>query len=229
MFSKNFRLKIKKKEAFMKKLSFTLFSAIVLVAISTPVSAEVDHWATLEECKAATTAPYYYPTILYDQKIDVKKEFAQGRTTPLCIEMDLPDRLGGKGWVRVGDDREIFYDKKTGEPLRLEKCNNHIYEIVALPAQKGEKGDKGDVVYTPMPMLWASPPPPVDDRWFCARHPVVCTVGGILIGGAIIYVATHRHHNGGGSTPPGGNTGGGTPGGTTGDGTPGGPSGPNSF
>lgn len=205
----------------MKKLSFTLFSAIVLVAISTPVSAEVDHWATLEECKAATTAPYYYPTILHDQKIDVKKEFAQGRTTPLCIEMDLPDRLGGKGWVRVGDDREIFYDRKTGEPLRLEKCNNHIYEIVALPnATKGEKGEKGDIGYTPMPILWASPPPPVDDRWFCARHPVVCTVGGILIGGAIIYVATQQHNQDNRGTPPGG---------STDPGTPGGPSGPNSF
>lgn len=128
----------------MKKLlvTTTLVAAAMLFGFCASVSAQVDHWATSDECIAAQGAPYYYP-ILVHQQMSTNAEVAQGRPTPSCINMDLPDRLGGHGWVRVGDDRKIIYSKTTGKPLRLAECNNRIYGIVALPAVQARDGKDG--------------------------------------------------------------------------------------
>ena len=202
----------------MKKIALLAVFATLLVTsmlFSAPVSAEVDHWGTKDECVAAVTAPYYFPTIKNPKKL-VDGKVKRGLPTPSCIKMDLPDRLGGKGWVRIGADREIFFDEKTGEADNLAECSNHIYEIVALPAPKGKKGDKGDPGQNgqdgakgakgdpgPAGKDWAGPsapdplartttPPPPPPSGFCSRHPVQCwvygTVSAALIVGGVTYL-----------------------------------------
>lgn len=127
----------------MKKLIFLAILAVATMFFSAPVGAEVDHWKTGDECLAApVTAMNYFPTILSKQT-PAKGEIAGGFPSPRCVKMDLPDRWGGIGWVRIGSDRKIIFDEKTGKPLRLAECNNKIYEVVALPAVAGTPGATG--------------------------------------------------------------------------------------
>ncbi len=141
----------------MKKMFFVvLVTTTVVFGFCAPASAQVDNWKTVDECVAATNAPYYHPVLVRQQKADKEAEIAQGRPTPSCIDMDLPDRLGGRGWVRVGDDRKIIFDMKTGKPLRLAECNNKIYSVVALPGQAGTPGQPG----APGPQGLQGPPGP---------------------------------------------------------------------
>ena len=129
----------------MKKVLATLIVATaVLFGFTAPAKAvEKDHWETSEECVAATTAPYYFPTIIGKQP-KAKGEIARGFTTPSCVEMDLPDRFNNRGWVRIGDDRKIISSEATGKPLRLAECNNRIYAVIALPALQAKDGRPGE-------------------------------------------------------------------------------------
>ena len=120
----------------------TCVAAAMVFGFCAPASAQKDHWSTVDQCVAATAAPYYYPTIVHRQA-PANDEVAQGRPTPSCIDMTLPDRLGGRGWVRVGDDRKIIFSRTTGKPLRLAECNNQIFAIVALPPTPGTPGPQG--------------------------------------------------------------------------------------
>lgn len=128
----------------MKKLIALVTLVTTMFYLSAPAWAEIDHWATSGECLTAESGPYYYPTIVHEQPL-ANDEVEGGLPSPSCVEMNLPDRLDGRGWVRIGEDRKVIFDRETGKPLRLAECNNQIFSVVALPINDliGEKGDQG--------------------------------------------------------------------------------------
>lgn len=151
----------------MKKIAIAI-GVIVLALFAFGSLAEaqtapvIDHWKTAEECLAAQNAPFYYPTILSERKLG-KGERIWGHQTGGCFEMDLPDRIAKRGFVRIEAGRRFVYDGTTGKLLRLAECNNDVYSVEPFPplkvaqgiqgnsgavgpqGPKGDKGDKGDV------------------------------------------------------------------------------------
>ncbi len=101
------------------------------VVTSLAVFAYPDYWKTQKECEAATTARYYWPSILKTQKL-ATGEAVYGNPNGGCADMDLPDRIGGRGWVRTEPGRLFVYNEK-GEILRLMACNNKVYAFVPFP------------------------------------------------------------------------------------------------
>lgn len=204
----------------MRKLTITLFS-MVFLAFATVASAQTtDHWETSEQCMAAQDAPFYYPTLLREQKL-AQNEVTGGLPRPACVDMNLPDRLGGRGWVRIGDDRKVIFSRETGRPVRLAECNNEIFGFILLPSLKGEKGDRGEKGergepgYTPIKGLdyfdgkdgrdWGPTPTPVVEKPRSRCGKGCKTVIGVAAGIGIYYLT--RGH-GGGHRGPGGITGG---------------------
>lgn len=110
----------------------------------TPVTISmVDHWTNLEAALAAPPdAPFYYPVLLHPRQLE-KGQVVQGLPQTCYLEMDLPDRMGGRGFVKIEAGRKITYSEVTGEPLYLTECGNLIYGGIPIPPQKGEKGDPG--------------------------------------------------------------------------------------
>lgn len=106
-------------------LFLAMFSGIPTVVHAQPVY----HWATSQECLAATGAPFYYPTIINDRKVTAD-EMVLGSSVGACVDMDLPESVGGRGWVRIGPDRRFVYNRKTGMVLRLEECQNKVYAVM---------------------------------------------------------------------------------------------------
>ncbi len=118
-----------------------LFSIVLLVSVSVPAFAQAygssampptDHWATLEECVAATDAPYYFPSIKTKKPLG-KDEVILPHPTGGCFEIRLPDRLTegfpikGRGWVRIEKNRDFVYSVKTRKAIRLAECDNESY------------------------------------------------------------------------------------------------------
>ena len=193
----------------MKKLVLATLVATVVFGFSAPVWAEKDHWATSEKCLAAQYAPYYFPTLVHQQAL-VNGEVVGGLSTPSCVDMVLPDRFGGRGWVRIGDDRKVVFDKSTGRPKRLAECNNQIFAVVALPLVQGEQGKtwplgpqgpegpRGEDGYTPIkgvdyrdgapgPRGLTGPEGPMSELSWSQRHPIATTAIGIGI--AVVVLA----------------------------------------
>lgn len=128
----------------MKKAIVVLILALCLGSIpamaqTTPL---LGYWKTEAACMAAKNSPYYYPTVLSKKKM-VPGEAIYGNPTGGCADMDLPDRLGGRGWVRIGPDRKLVYDLTTGKILRLEECDNKIYAWAPFPEPQGAPGRQG--------------------------------------------------------------------------------------
>jgi len=130
----------------MKK--FFLFFALGLMAsaqtteTTPPPALLVDHWSTVEECLAATPAPFYYPSIVSQRKL-VKDEGIRGHPTGGCFEMDLPDRAGKKGFVRIEPGRRFVYNRSDGKVLRLAECNNNVHSETPFPPIQGAEGPRG--------------------------------------------------------------------------------------
>ncbi len=130
----------------------TIFVIVGVFVSALPTSAQtvtvVDHWATLNECLMAQSAPFYYPTILTQKKLR-EGEVVRGHPTGGCIEMDLPDRMGGRGFVKIEPGRRFVYDARTGKILRLAECNNAVYSetpfrpIWGIPGLRGPRGFRG--------------------------------------------------------------------------------------
>ena len=129
----------------MKKLVLAIMAAAIF-GFCVPASAQMDHFETVGSCMAAPkNTLHYFPTFVHQQRL-MENEVIGGLPQLSCVEMQLPDRLVGKegrGWVRIGDDRKVIFDKNTGKPLRLAECNNTIFEVVPLPEAIPEKGDPG--------------------------------------------------------------------------------------
>ena len=179
----------------------------------------VDHWSALEECRVSTSAPFYYPSILHEHKLG-ENEVVRGLPVGCCVNMDLPDRSGKRGWVRIEAGRKFVYDKTDGKISRLAECNNSVYDFEPIPTLAGLKGDpgpKGDpgVQGPPGPRgTWdyrgeLTPPPPPPVKVVVAKkssHTGWWIAGGVLLAGGIIAALASGGHKSSG-TGPGGNTG----------------------
>ncbi|MBI5139769.1 collagen-like protein [Candidatus Nomurabacteria bacterium] len=128
----------------MKTLVFVL-ALVLLTTFASTVEAQtplVDHWKTVEECLSAASAPFYYPSILNKRRL-ASGEVVLGPPTGGCLELELPDRLGKRGFVRIEAGRKLVYNIKTAKVLRLEECDNTAYSFTPFPPAKGERGEVG--------------------------------------------------------------------------------------
>lgn len=116
-------------------LKKTFFAALLLTLTATNLEAQtqpVDHWATRVECEAATSAPYYKPSII-SKRPTGRDEVIVPHPTGGCFEIDLPDRLTerfpirGRGWVRLAPGTPMVYDSRNHSVKRLAECDNDIY------------------------------------------------------------------------------------------------------
>ncbi|MBI3888294.1 hypothetical protein HY311_00695 [Candidatus Nomurabacteria bacterium] len=93
----------------------------------------VDYWKTADECLVlGPRTPFYHPTKTHAQKLG-KNEVVAGLPQSGCIEMDLPDRFGKKGFVPIETGRPFVYDKTNGKMLRMQECNNKAYSFIPFP------------------------------------------------------------------------------------------------
>lgn len=102
----------------------------------------VDHWELGADCVTSADAPFYKPSILTKKKL-AKNEAIRGIPYSGCFEMDLPDRIGGKGFVKIAAGTLGVYNTETGELLRLAECNNTIYASIPFEPLKGAVGPMG--------------------------------------------------------------------------------------
>lgn len=166
--------------------------------VSTAAQSVEDHWQTSEACLAATDAPFYYPRIKKSKALG-GKEVVVGLPKSACVLMDLPDRLGGRGWVRIEAGRAVVYNSATGKYARLLECNNDIYDVVRMPLAAGldgRNGERGGIgPEGPQGPMGPPGPPGRDGRDLTAgpRHrlwPWLAAAG--IIGGGIATVCIIR-------------------------------------
>lgn len=191
-----------KKSLFGIALALFVLGAITIQAQSLEQS---DYWNNSSDCLSATNAPFYVPGIVRKQALG-PNEIVRGIPEGRCVEMDLPDRLNGRGWVRIDADRPFVFDNTTGKLLRLEACNNKVYDSVPFPPVVGEKGDTGEV--GPQGPEGQQGPPGQD---FTPAPSSRCSVGcKVLIGVGIaaVIVAVASSGSGNSKKNPGGITGG---------------------
>lgn len=191
----------------------------LLATLGVPLAAQtsmVDHWSSAEQALAATSSPFYYPTLRSQQKLEAN-EVVWGHPTGGVFDMKLPDRLGNRGWVRIQAGRQFVYNRDTGKVLRLAECNNTVYgwepfpPIQGLQGPPGPQGPRGydgrdgrdgrDADFTRREALRENLGPVVTKprKWPW----VVGTLAVITVG-----ILASRHHGGDNNgTPPGGNTG----------------------
>lgn len=119
----------------MKTLVLAGFALALSVTQASAQAPVVDHWWKAEECLAATNAPYYVPRVK-NAKPPRGSEQVVGHRTGGCFEMELPQEDGGRGWVRLQAGTRVVVDITTGKTLRLEECDNRIYNEVPFPTEK---------------------------------------------------------------------------------------------
>ena len=112
-----------------KAVLFVLFVVAILCSLGTAEAQVVDHWKTETECLAATDAPYYNPTASARPRLLGTDEVIYEYPTDACVEMVLPDRFGGRGWVRVKAGWQSVRLRESGEFRRMAKCDNEIFTI----------------------------------------------------------------------------------------------------
>lgn len=130
------------KKLFTALLFTPLLAASAMMASETP--AVKDHWDTSGECVAASDAPFYYPSTKSNRTLG--SSYAErGHPTGGCFHMELPDRFvkGGWGWVRIGKDRPMAYNWRTGTYDYLWWCVNKIDGFVPFPPEAGPPGKPG--------------------------------------------------------------------------------------
>lgn len=121
-----------------------LFLALVSASAEAQQSFYRDYWLNAAECTTvpAATTPFYHPSILRKQVLG-PNEIIRGHPTGGCFEMVLPDRLGGRGHVRIEAGRQFVYNRLTGQVLRLSECNNVVFSWVPFPSLTGRDGRDG--------------------------------------------------------------------------------------
>ena len=92
----------------------------------------VDSFSTSQECLAAISAPFYRPSLARKQELG-SDEVVRGHPTGGCFELALPDRVRGRGWVRIEAGRPFVYNRTTHVAVRLAASNNHKYDEVPFP------------------------------------------------------------------------------------------------
>jgi len=112
----------------MRKVLILTSLLLVLAAAEAAAQGLPTHWSTAEACQQAVSAPFYYPAKPAAKRRPLAKdEVVLGHPTGSCIDMDLPEASGGRGWVRIEPGRRVVYNRITGKPVRLEECENPIY------------------------------------------------------------------------------------------------------
>ncbi len=86
----------------------------------------VNHWGTSGECSSATTAPNYRPSVA-SQKPLGSNEVIQPHPTGACVDMIVPESLGGRRWVRIEAGRPFVFNQRAGKMLRLAECDNEVF------------------------------------------------------------------------------------------------------
>lgn len=188
----------------------TVLLAVLLAMGSAQANAQaiVDRFSTVAECLATKEAPFYYPSIVSKRRV-AANEVVRGHSTGGCFEMDLPDRVGGRGFVRVELGREFVYNRLTGQVLRLAECNNTVYSWrsfletegrVGLTGPMGPQGPQGiqglrgengrDGQVTTFPQSSQIPPQYIVVNSGRPRWPWI--VGSLITGGILGAVI---HHN----------------------------------
>lgn len=185
------------------------------------------HWETVEECIAATGAPMYYPANPSPKPLGTN-EIVVGLPDPSCVEMDLPEAMGGRGWVRTETGRRFVANRLTGQVLRLVECNNNVYDVVPIPPVTlappppagAARGDTAvSVVLLRQDGLWrihhsfdtlqvagevdfeaAALAAQAGRRGFCSRHTTGCVIGAAIVAAGGTYLLT-RDWDGGDSDP----------------------------
>lgn len=118
----------------MRKVRFVFclvafFAAVSAVDAETPDQGILSHFSSHGECELARDAPFYYPAKPVKRFTRSENEIVLGTPTGACVDMELPEVLGGRGWVRIEAGRRLVYSRTTGKALRLEECDNEIYEL----------------------------------------------------------------------------------------------------
>ena len=194
----------------MRKGLTLVFVLCVVMGFCIPVNAQqlVDHWSTASECTLAQDAPFYYPSVLKEQKLQ-KNEVVRGHSTGGCFEMDLPDRMGGRGWVKIEAGRRFVYDKTDGTVLRLAECNNIVHAVASIVGEitgptgpqgpqglKGEKGDKGEPGKDGAPGRDAVVPPVARQesgaQWGLTGGAMIGTLQSVPVGSGIERIADRQ-------------------------------------
>lgn len=202
-------------------MKYILFLALILSGTQLEAQRLVDHWATVEECLAAVDAPFYYPSTRSNKKLG-PNEVVRGVPHASCIEMDLPDRMGGRGYVKIEAGREGTYNSQTGKMMTLYACRNEVYKVVPIPLPRGHdgkpgpKGDKGDVGPQGLPgqVVYAPPAPTALAPDFGGRYEVrrdrfpwgKVAIGTAIVGTVAYFLGTRSKKEPKGK-PPGGTIG----------------------
>ena len=89
-----------------------------------------DNFGSREECLAAVKSGNYRPyepTIKNPQPLGVGEAILP-HPTGACLDMGVPDRIGGRRWVPIEQWRPVITDRR-GRMLRLAECDrgNEIY------------------------------------------------------------------------------------------------------
>ena len=181
-----------------------LLAVLVFLAVgfsSASAQRVVDHWATAAECMAAKGSPFYRPSILRKQALG-PDEAVRGHPTGGCFDIDLPDRMGGRGFVRIEAGRPFVYNLRTSEVLKLAECNNDVHSWVPFePPRDGRDGRDGkdgrdgtnglngrDATTSRAPFV-----PVKDERGYCSRHTTTCwVVGGLVVTGGVLLATRNN-------------------------------------
>lgn len=131
----------------MRMYKLATLVACVLFIMTTAASAQtpspiVDYWSTAEACLKAVDAPFYRPSIVRKRAL-ATNEVVRGLPTGACVEMDLPDRIAKRGYVRIEAGRPFVFNRETGFVVRMEECNNDVYHVVPIPAPAAIPGPPG--------------------------------------------------------------------------------------
>lgn len=122
------------------RLKFALFVVAMMAVFYFPkitsTQGFVDHWATLEECVAANTAPYYVATKLQNIALESGQTLS-GLPQDSCVELDVPDRIAlsqdGFAWVKQTAGEPYVFSAE-GTPVRRGDCRNRARRIVPIPS-----------------------------------------------------------------------------------------------
>ncbi len=179
-----------------------LFALLVLLAVSASASEKPTFFANKAECVAALASGEF---TAYTTRALWRGKKIEGEIKPLeapaCIEGEV---VGGRNWVVVLAGFSLRWD--GDKPVAMESCGgNPVYNIAQIPVgpttyekfvaeapapaiTKTDLLETADKIVAAMPKPSDPPTVNIDRRWYCERHPVVCTLGGIALGGAFFVL-----------------------------------------
>lgn len=206
-----------------KSLLFVLVLVWAITAIlCTPASAQTKptFFANVDQCQAALMSGVYTPYTTrgkwHGKKVSKKDTTVTPVEASACVHGIT---TAGWQWVVAPAGFKLRWSKTTGQPVAMESCGgNPVDAIVFAPTPTTPAPTPTQTTS----VLQGIPTPPsnsfnttiidsfntkttmvtlkevsTEHQWFCARHPVGCTVGGFL-GAGTLYAIFNRggdHHH----------------------------------